>query len=118
VSAISRRARTDAGIPAEISVRPPRPGRFADPQSRMFPVAVTFLVPEKLARDDTHTGTLPSTTICTEEKRRYMSAKRHHAEWLSLVDVSGPFVTLPVLERVSTGIGWHDPNIPHIPLGL
>jgi len=24
--------------------------RFADPQPRMFPVAVTFLVPERLAR--------------------------------------------------------------------
>jgi len=27
--------------------------RFANPQARMFPVAVTFLVPEKLARGDT-----------------------------------------------------------------
>lgn len=25
---------------------------------------------------------------------------RHHAEWLGLVEVSGPFLTLPVLERV------------------
>jgi anti-sigma factor RsiW len=24
---------------------------------------------------------------------------RHHAEWLSLVEVSGPFLTLPVLQR-------------------
>src|SRR5690349_18185393 len=25
---------------------------------------------------------------------------RHHAEWLSLIEVSGPFLTLPVLDRV------------------
>ncbi|WP_334169943.1 Eco57I restriction-modification methylase domain-containing protein [Zoogloea sp.] len=29
-----------------------------------------------------------------------MSVARHHAEWLSLVDVSGPFLSLPVLLRV------------------
>jgi hypothetical protein len=29
-----------------------------------------------------------------------MAASRHHAEWLSLIEVSGPFLTLPVLERV------------------
>jgi hypothetical protein len=28
------------------------------------------------------------------------STSRHHAEWLSLVEVSGPFVSLPVLMRV------------------
>jgi hypothetical protein len=26
-----------------------------------------------------------------------MSIARHHAEWLSLLDVSGPFLSLPVL---------------------
>jgi hypothetical protein len=26
-----------------------------------------------------------------------ISASRHHADWLSLVEVSGPFVSLPVL---------------------
>ena len=31
-----------------------------------------------------------------------MSNKRHHAEWLSLVEVSGPFLTMPV---VGTEIG-------------
>lgn len=29
-----------------------------------------------------------------------MSVARHHAEWLQLVDVSGPFLSLPVLLRV------------------
>ncbi len=29
-----------------------------------------------------------------------MSVARHHAEWLSLVEVSGPFLSLPVLMRV------------------
>src|SRR5262252_9012677 len=29
-----------------------------------------------------------------------MAIARHHAGWLSLVEVSGPFVSLPVLERV------------------
>jgi len=28
------------------------------------------------------------------------SVAAHHAEWLSLVDISGPFLTLPVLKRV------------------
>ncbi len=29
-----------------------------------------------------------------------MSIARHHAEWLSLVEISGPFLSLPVLMRV------------------
>lgn len=28
-----------------------------------------------------------------------MSVARHHAEWLSLVEVSGPFISIPVLKR-------------------
>ncbi len=28
-----------------------------------------------------------------------MSVARHHAEWLSLIDVSGPFISIPVLMR-------------------
>jgi len=28
------------------------------------------------------------------------STARHHAEWLSLIEVSGPFLSLPVLLRV------------------
>lgn len=38
-----------------------------------------------------------------------MSSKRHHAEWLSLVEVSGPFLTMPVLEKVfPQGLDAHD----------
>ena len=29
-----------------------------------------------------------------------MSVARHHAEWLSLVETSGPFLSMPVLLRV------------------
>ena len=29
-----------------------------------------------------------------------MSSARHHAEWLSLIEVSGPFLSMPVLLRV------------------
>jgi hypothetical protein len=40
-----------------------------------------------------------------------MSTKRHHAEWLSLVEVSGPFLTMPVLEKVfPQGVDAHDPD--------
>jgi hypothetical protein len=40
-----------------------------------------------------------------------MSNKRYHAEWLSLVEVSGPFLTMPVLERVfPQGLDAHDPE--------
>ena len=40
-----------------------------------------------------------------------MSNKRHHAEWLSLVEVSGPFLTMPVLERAfPNGLDAHDPE--------
>jgi len=39
-----------------------------------------------------------------------MSVTRHHADWLSLVEVSGPFVSLPVLQRVfSGGLDKRDP---------
>lgn len=38
-----------------------------------------------------------------------MSIARHHAEWLSLVPVSGPFLSLPVLmEAFNTGLEPHD----------
>src|SRR5262249_35896469 len=34
-----------------------------------------------------------------------MSIARHHAEWLSLVEVSGPFLSMPVLlEAFPTGL--------------
>jgi hypothetical protein len=40
-----------------------------------------------------------------------MSIARHHAEWLSLVPVSGPFLSLPVLMEVfNTGLEPHDPG--------
>jgi hypothetical protein len=40
-----------------------------------------------------------------------MSIARHHAEWLSLVEVSGPFLSMPVLLRVfPQGLDAHDPE--------
>jgi hypothetical protein len=40
-----------------------------------------------------------------------MSVSRHHADWLSLVEVSGPFVSLPVLMRVfPQGLEPRDPT--------
>lgn len=41
-----------------------------------------------------------------------MSITRHHAEWLSLVEVSGPFLSLPVLLRTfSEGLDAHDAEL-------
>jgi len=41
-----------------------------------------------------------------------MSIARHHAEWLSLIDVSGPFLSLPVLEKTfPQGLDAHDPDL-------
>ena len=40
-----------------------------------------------------------------------MSIARHHSEWLSLVEVSGPFLSIPVLMRVfPQGLENHDPD--------
>lgn len=40
-----------------------------------------------------------------------MSIARHHSEWLSLVEVSGPFLSMPVLMRVfPQGLENHDPE--------
>jgi hypothetical protein len=40
-----------------------------------------------------------------------MFIARHHAEWLSLVEVSGPFLSMPVLmEAFPTGLEAHDPE--------
>jgi len=40
-----------------------------------------------------------------------MSPSRHHTEWLSLIEVSGPFLSVPVLERVfPQGLDAHDPD--------
>ena len=39
-----------------------------------------------------------------------MSIARHHAEWLSLVETSGPFLSMPVLMRVfPQGLDRRDP---------
>jgi hypothetical protein len=39
-----------------------------------------------------------------------MSIARHHSEWLSLIEVSGPFLSLPVLvQRFPQGMDAHDP---------
>jgi hypothetical protein len=41
-----------------------------------------------------------------------MSIARHHAEWLSLVEVSGPFLSLPVLLRAfPQGLPARDPEV-------
>ena len=40
-----------------------------------------------------------------------MPSSRHHNEWLSLIEVSGPFLSVPVLERVlPQGLDAHDPE--------
>ena len=40
-----------------------------------------------------------------------MSIARHHTDWLSLVPVSGPFLSLPVLmEAFSSVLEPHDPD--------
>ena len=40
-----------------------------------------------------------------------MSVARHHAEWLSLVEQAGPFLSMPVLLRVlPQGLDAHDPD--------
>lgn len=41
-----------------------------------------------------------------------MSIARHHAEWLSLVEVSGPFLSMPVLlDAFPQGLEAHDPDL-------
>ena len=41
-----------------------------------------------------------------------VSVASHHAEWLSLVDVSGPFLSVPVLkEALPNGLDAHDPRV-------
>lgn len=44
-----------------------------------------------------------------------MSSARHHAEWLSLIEVSGPFLSMPVLLRVfPQGLDAADPDLNSI----
>ena len=41
-----------------------------------------------------------------------MSISRHHAEWLSLIEVSGPFLSLPVLSKAfPQGLHAHDAEV-------
>ena len=41
-----------------------------------------------------------------------MSTARHHAEWLSLVEASGPFVSMPVLLKAfPQGLDAHEPEV-------
>ena len=41
-----------------------------------------------------------------------ISAAKQHAEWLSLVEVSGPFLTLTVLNQsFKFGLDAHDPDL-------
>jgi hypothetical protein len=41
-----------------------------------------------------------------------VSIARHHAEWLSLVEVSGPFLSMPVLlDAFPQGLEAHDPDL-------
>ena len=40
-----------------------------------------------------------------------MPSSRHHSEWLSLIEVSGSFLSVPVLNRVfPQGLDAHDPD--------
>ena len=44
-----------------------------------------------------------------------MSIARHHAEWLSLVEISGPFLSMPVLLRTfPQGLDAHDPEVSKV----
>ena len=44
------------------------------------------------------------------KNRQTFSIARHHAEWLSLVEVSGPFLSMPVLvDAFPQGLDAHDP---------
>jgi methylase of polypeptide subunit release factors len=44
-----------------------------------------------------------------------MPTSHHHAEWLSLIEVSGPFLTTPVLDKVfPQGLDAHDPELARL----
>ena len=41
-----------------------------------------------------------------------VSISRHHADWLSLLEISGPFLSLPVLlKHFPQGLDAHDPEL-------
>ena len=59
------------------------------------------------SRSRLHTWSRPSS-----QTNKSMSVTRHHAEWLSLLEVSGPFLSMPVLLKVfPQGLDAHDPEI-------
>ncbi len=68
--------------------------RYADPVPRLFPAAVTFLLPPAIAH-----GSLGAVAM-TPHRRPRTSVAGVHADWLRLVEPNGPFLTLPVLRRV------------------
>src|SRR5215467_4130994 len=44
-----------------------------------------------------------------------MNIARHHVEWLSLIEISGPFLSMPVLLRVfPQGLDAHDPEVSRL----
>src|SRR6266487_1331867 len=44
-----------------------------------------------------------------------MSIARHHAEWLSLIEISGPFLSMPVLLDIfPQGLDAHDPGLSRV----
>jgi hypothetical protein len=45
----------------------------------------------------------------TATRPRPPSNARHHVEWVSLIETSGPFISMPVLQRVfPQGLDAHD----------
>ncbi len=65
--------------------------RYADPQPHRFPVAVVFGVPrlEAVAMTQVRRGHRPPA----------VDVVREHRNWLALVEVTGPFLSLPVLRE-------------------
>src|SRR5215470_8774730 len=53
--------------------------------------------------------------LSRSEQVSSMSIARHHAEWLSLIEVSGPFLSMPVLLQVfPQGLDAHDPELSRL----
>ena len=65
--------------------------RYADPQPHRFPVAVVFVVPT--------TGGRAMTRHATRARPPAVDPVRQHRDWLALVEVTGPFLSLPVLRE-------------------
>ena len=48
----------------------------------------------------------------SEMKRPRTKSASRHADWLSLIEISGPFLTLPVLDRIfPQGLDARDPEL-------